>query len=93
MMTAISNLDLQVLVIPVLLMPSMYYQTLANSSMIPTKLQWHLHIKHVDCKDKSVMFFKCKYDKLKHSQTSVTSVIKDENYFLLMAFQSVHVQC
>jgi hypothetical protein len=33
------------------------YQTLGNASMVPTKLQWHLHIKHADCKDKPIIFF------------------------------------
>jgi hypothetical protein len=25
--------------------------------MVPKKLQWHLHAKHVDCKDKAATFF------------------------------------
>jgi hypothetical protein len=50
MMTAISNSHLRALTIPVGLMP----RTLGNSSLVPTKLQWNLYTKHIECKDKCI---------------------------------------
>jgi hypothetical protein len=32
------------------------YKALGNSFMVPAELQWHLHIKDVDCKDKLISF-------------------------------------
>jgi hypothetical protein len=59
----------------VCLTPSVYcYQTLGKSSLVPAIIQQHLHKKHVDCKDKLMMCFKCK-----HSQNNLTSAIKGEN--------------
>jgi hypothetical protein len=67
--------------IPVWLMPSLHCvnKTIANSYMVPAKVQGHLHTKHVDCKDKYLMFLKCKCDELKKSESSLASVTKDEN--------------
>jgi hypothetical protein len=47
--------------------------------MVTLELQGHLHTKHVDCKDRLIASFKRKYDELKHSYTSLASVIKAEN--------------
>lgn len=53
MLTEISNSDLRVFVIPVHLMPGVYYyQTLGSSCMDPVKLQRHLHTEQANCKDK-----------------------------------------
>jgi hypothetical protein len=37
--------------------------------MAPVKLQRHLHTKHVNRKDKHVVFSECKCDSLMHSQS------------------------
>jgi hypothetical protein len=62
--------------------------------MVPTELQQHLHTKH-DCKDKPITFFKSKCDKLKHSQTNLTPVIKGENGNVCEASHKVsnHTAC
>jgi hypothetical protein len=52
---------------------------LGNSSVVLAQLQLHLHTKHVDSKDKPIVYLKRKCDKLQHSATNVMSVIKGEN--------------
>jgi hypothetical protein len=49
-----------------------------SSSLVPTKLQQQ-HMKHVDCKDKLITFFKHKCNEMKHSQTDLMSVTKHGN--------------
>jgi hypothetical protein len=47
--------------------------------VVPAKLQRHLHTKHVDSKHQLNAFLKRKCDELKHSETSLTAVVKGEN--------------
>jgi hypothetical protein len=47
--------------------------------MVPENLQWHLYIKHANCKGKPVKTFEHKCDGVKHSHIDLISVIKGKN--------------
>jgi hypothetical protein len=46
------------------------YLISANSSMVPAKLERHLHKKHSDCKYKPLDFFRRKCEELKQSKSN-----------------------